>query len=127
MENIFYTASGLFLLFFIIAAVIVGGVFIFVGGRLIKMIIQRISEKRYNDKQPVSTKDAKISSKRTIVTSGISGGTMHTFYFATFEFAENKERLEFRLPSKEYGVLAEGDLGKLTFQGTRYLQFQRIS
>ena len=25
----------------------------------------------------------------------------------------------------EYGLLAEGDRGKLTFQGTRYLGFER--
>lgn len=26
---------------------------------------------------------------------------------------------------QEYGMLIEGDHGKLTFQGTRYLEFQR--
>ena len=27
---------------------------------------------------------------------------------------------------KEYGMLVEGDIGKLTFQGTRYHGFERI-
>lgn len=27
---------------------------------------------------------------------------------------------------REYGMLAEGDIGKLTFQGTRYLSFERV-
>ncbi|MBS7238901.1 MAG: DUF2500 family protein, partial [Acetatifactor sp.] len=26
---------------------------------------------------------------------------------------------------EEYGMLAEGDCGKLSFQGTRYLSFER--
>ena len=28
-------------------------------------------------------------------------------------------------PGLEYGMLAEGDAGRLTFQGTRYLSFER--
>ena len=33
--------------------------------------------------------------------------------------------MEFAIRGTEYGLLAEGDRGKLTFQGTRYLGFQR--
>lgn len=53
-------------------------------------------------------------------------GTSHaqTTYFVTFEL-ENKQRLEFRLKSKDYGLLAEGDIGTLTYQGTRYKGFTR--
>ena len=32
---------------------------------------------------------------------------------------------EFLVSGTEYGMLAEGDSGELTFQGTRYLNFQR--
>ena len=38
---------------------------------------------------------------------------------------ENGERKEFHVSGKEYGLLAEGDSGKLTFQGTRYKGFER--
>ena len=38
---------------------------------------------------------------------------------------ESGDRMEFELRGNEYGLLAEGDLGKLTFQGTRYLSFER--
>nr|WP_330380884.1 DUF2500 family protein [Anaerobutyricum hallii] len=31
----------------------------------------------------------------------------------------------FSVYGKEYGMLAEGDEGKLTFQGSRYLGFER--
>ena len=34
-------------------------------------------------------------------------------------------RMEMNVRGSEYGMLAEGDVGKLTFQGTRYLNFER--
>ena len=51
---------------------------------------------------------------------------MHTFtsYYVTFQ-VESGDRMEFEISDMEYGMLAEGDSGELTFQGTRYLNFQR--
>ena len=53
---------------------------------------------------------------------------MHSYnyskYFVTFEF-ESGDRVEMPVDGSEYGLLVEGDTGKLTFQGTRYLGFQR--
>ena len=45
-------------------------------------------------------------------------------YFVTFEF-ESGDRLELPVDGSDYGLLVEGDTGKLSFQGTRYLGFQR--
>ena len=47
-----------------------------------------------------------------------------TYYHVTFE-VESGDRMEFTVSSREYGMLAERDQGKLTFQGTRYLGFER--
>ncbi|NMA03148.1 MAG: DUF2500 domain-containing protein, partial [Clostridiales bacterium] len=44
-------------------------------------------------------------------------------YYVTFQ-VESGDRMEFRVSGKEYGLLAEGDVGKLTFQGTRYHEFE---
>ena len=33
--------------------------------------------------------------------------------------------MELQLSGTEYGLLAEGDQGELSFQGTRYLGFER--
>ena len=41
-----------------------------------------------------------------------------------FEF-ESGDRLELMVDGSEYGLLAEGDCGMLSFQGTRYLGFVR--
>ena len=47
-----------------------------------------------------------------------------TYYYATFQ-VESGDRMEFSLTGPEYGMLLEGDSGKLSFQGTRYLGFER--
>ncbi|MCD8075135.1 MAG: DUF2500 domain-containing protein [Lachnospiraceae bacterium] len=50
--------------------------------------------------------------------------TTTTRYYATFQ-VESGDRMEFHVNRSEYGMLAEGDRGTLTFQGTRYLGFER--
>ena len=50
--------------------------------------------------------------------------THSTWYYATFQ-VESGDRMEFSVTGIEYGMLAEGDTGKLSFQGTRYLSFER--
>ena len=47
-----------------------------------------------------------------------------TSYYATFQF-DSGDRLELHVSGPDYGLLAEGDTGDLTFQGTRYLGFDR--
>ena len=55
-------------------------------------------------------------------------GTPHaihsTSYYVTFE-VESGDRIELEVNGLEYGMLVEGDCGKLSFQGTRYLGFER--
>ena len=83
-----------------------------------------------NNNSPRLTVDASVVSKRqnTDVHHHNNNGTMHTSssttYYATFQF-DSGDRLELCVSGGEYGLLAEGDVGKLTFQGTRYLGFDR--
>lgn len=51
-------------------------------------------------------------------------GALHTSYYVTFE-VDSGDRMELQLHADEYGMLAEGDVGTLQFQGTRFLDFQR--
>ena len=55
---------------------------------------------------------------------GDSNAYADTRYFVTFQ-TENGERTELAVEGREYGMLAEGDSGQLTFQGTRYMGFER--
>ena len=59
--------------------------------------------------------------------SGTHGyhSTSSTSYYVTFQVASG-DRMELPVTGSEYGMLAEGDIGKLTFQGTRYLSFERV-
>ena len=93
--------------------------------------VRGIGEWHKNNNSPRLTVPAKVVSKRTSVSHGhhhSASGHMHTTgstrYYATFE-VESGDRMELALSGSEYGMLAEGDTGKLTFQGTRYLSFER--
>ena len=46
------------------------------------------------------------------------------FFYVTFE-VESGDRMELSVVGSEFGLLVEGDKGRLTFQGTRYLGFER--
>ena len=105
-------------------------VFLLVFGMIIFSIIRGIGEWSSNNKQPILTVDAFIVTKRTNVSRHNHNHDNHmhtstsTTYYITFQ-VESGDRMEFHVPAKEYGMLAENDRGKLTFQGTRYHSFER--
>lgn len=110
---------------------IFGLVFVLVIGGILFAIVKGIGTWARNNEQPVQSLLARLVSKRTD-TSG--GGMMNdtnnmssrvtTWYYVTFEM-DGGERKEFGVGGQEYGLLAEGDRGMLTFQGTRYKDFAR--
>ncbi len=99
-------------------------------------IIKGITQWSKNNQSPRLMVDAVLVSKRTNVShhhhhnsNPNDGMGMHsstsTSYYLTFQF-ESGDRMEFHVSGQEYGLLAEGDRGKLTFQGTRYQGFTRL-
>lgn len=124
--NGFDMGFGLFETMFFLVFFIILGVFI-VG------VIKSISQWSYNNKQPILDVQCRVITKRTNVTrtSGHNdanghyhAGTTSTTYYITFEF-ESKDRMEFMVSGREYGSIIENDCGKLKFQGTRFLEFNR--
>ena len=109
---------------FSIMQVIMLLVFVLVLGSIIVTLIRGVGEWNKNNQSPKLTVPATVVAKRSDVHRGIE--TMHTFtsYYVTFQ-VESGDRMEFEISDTEYGMLAEGDSGELTFQGTRYLNFQR--
>lgn len=94
-------------------------------------LVKGVREWNKNNHSPRLTVPATVVTKRTDVTRRRSGGTnghhhyhTSTNYYVTFE-VESGDRMELHLSGPEYGLLVEGDLGKLSFQGTRYLGFER--
>lgn len=115
---------GLFSIMFIL-------VFIMVIGTFIMTAVTGISRWNKNNNSPRLTVDATVIAKRGNTTRhhhhGAGGHMHHSYsntYYATFQF-ESGDRLELQMTGPEFGLIIEGDRGKLTFQGTRYLGFDR--
>ncbi len=109
---------------FSIMRIMVPVIFVLVFGIIIVTMVRGVGEWNKNNQSPKLTVPATVVAKRSDVHRGIE--TMHTFtsYYVTFQ-VESGDRMEFEASDMEYGMLAEGDRGMLTFQGTRYLSFQR--
>lgn len=95
------------------------------------IIVKGISEWSSNNKQPILDVHSKVVSKRLNVSTSVghtdSNGMHHsghtsTSYYVTFE-VESGDRMEFKVGSNDYGMIAEGDEGTLKFQGSRFLGF----
>ena len=103
--------------------------FALIFGLILFTIFRNIARERKNDKSPLLTVDATVVAKRTHVashrrSSGVNHYSASTTYYATFQ-VESGDRMELHVAGHEFGMLIEGDRGNLTFQGTRYLGFER--
>ncbi len=125
--------DGFGFMFNILPAIVSLG-FIIVLGMIIIIAVKGVSEWSRNNNSPVLTVSAKVVAKRAAVShhthhNGDNMSMHHasssTDYYITFE-VESGDRMELRAPDREYGMIAEGDSGKLTFQGTRYRGFERV-
>lgn len=99
-----------FLVFFLALAII------------LVQLIRGIAQWGRNNASPRLTVDATVVSKREQVWH--SQHNHGTAYYATFQ-VESGDRMELPLQGIDYGQIAEGDRGRLTFQGTRFLAFER--
>ena len=117
----FLFGGGFQILFFLIFALVIG--------LFIVTAVRGIRQWHRNNNSPRLTVDAAVAAKRTEVSHHHhhgAGNTHHTstWYYVTFQ-VESGDRMELPVSGREYGLLAEGDRGRLTFQGTRYLGFAR--
>ena len=105
--------------------------FILVFGIFIVTIVRNITQWNKNNNSPRLTVPAAVVSKRSHTSHHHhnTGGHHHTHhstsYYVTFQ-VDSGDRMELHMSGQEYGLLVEGDKGSLTFQGTRYLGFERI-
>ena len=128
--------KGMFFGFDTIFNVLFPLMFLLVFGVILFTIIGNISTWNKNNHSPRLTVPATVVAKRTSVfhhhqgNAGDASGshgymtTTDTSYYVTFQ-VESGDRMELSVNGSEYGMLAEGDEGKLSFQGTRYLGFER--
>lgn len=88
------------------------------------MAVSGIRTWNRNNHSPRLSVSATIVSKRTDISHHQTDGLSSTRYYATFQVASG-DRMELSVSGPEYGMLAEGDTGELSFQGTRFLSFER--
>ena len=110
-EIMFFFAFGLFLAVFII------------------MLLKGVGQWNKNNHSPRLTVPVTVVAKRTNVDHHHRAGEHHhmsasTTYYVTFQ-VESGDRMELHLSGSQYGLIVEGDRGLLTFQGTRFLNFER--
>ena len=126
MERVMYGFDRTFDTF----ASVFGIVFIIVIGIFVVTAVRGISGWHKNNNSPRLTVAAAVVAKRMDVTyynhtnEGMRHGTSSTWYYVTFQVLSG-DRMELPVSGAEYGMLAEGDVGELTFQGTRYVSFVR--
>lgn len=111
-------------------------VFLLALGTILFTLVGNLRTWNKNNHSPRLTVQAAVVTKRTQVSrhrnanagdaTGAHGYTTSsvTTYYVTFQ-VESGDRMELQVDGAEYGMLVEGDTGKLSFQGTRYLSFQR--
>ena len=121
----FFMSGGFEIMFFLMFSLVIG--------MFILTAIRGISQWNKNNHSPRLTVEATVVAKREEVTHhqpNTGNHTMHlstsTWYYVTFQ-VESGDRMELGVGGYEYGMLVEGDLGRLTFQGTRYISFERSS
>ncbi|MEA3318660.1 MAG: DUF2500 domain-containing protein [Bacillota bacterium] len=123
-----YMGGGDFM--FQIGPIFIGIVFVLIIGVILVSVFQGIDQWHKNEQSPRLSVPAIVTSKRIDVTKRSNmnnhhhSSSVHTSYYVTFEF-ESGDRSEFHVSGKEYGLLSEDDKGVLSFQGTRYLGFER--
>ena len=124
MSDSFFSGDGFISIFFLLFIV----AFVAILGMILVTFVRELSQRNKNNHSPRLTVEAAVVAKRQSFSSRRSGGEMHTTstrYFATFQ-VESGDRMELQMSGQDYGMLVEGDRGRLTFQGTRYLDFQRM-
>ena len=107
-------------------------IFAFVISVFVVAAVKGIGEWNNNNHSPRLTVPAIVVAKRTNVSrhhqhhgsNHVGLTSTSTTYYVTFQFASG-DRTEMHISGQEYGMLVEGDRGDLTFQGTRYLGFER--
>ena len=92
-------------------------------------LVKGLSQWNKNNHAPRLTVPVVVVSKRTNVSRHRHAGENHmsstsTSYYVTFQ-VESGDRMELHLSGSQYGLIVEGDRGLLTFQGTRFLNFER--
>jgi len=103
-------------------------IFFIVTWTFIIVFIKVVTKWSINNKQPILDVECTVISKKletkTSINSSKSNKTL-TNYYITFELKSTKI-IELKVNKREYCMIKENDKGRLTFQCTKFLGFQRV-
>ncbi len=105
-------------------------VFVLVIGVFAVTIFRGLRTWHRNNNSPRLTVPARVVGKREEVHRRHHHHDAHVYhhystnYYITFE-VDSGDRMELQVQGQDSGLLVEGDAGMLTFQGTRFLGFER--
>lgn len=75
---------------------------------------------------PKLTMVATVASKKTIrVTHNNNGCIIVNYIYQVGFLVENGETVIMSVPQSDYNLMRQGDVGRLTAKGTRYVAFER--
>lgn len=111
---------------FTFVPIFIGGVAIIIFGGIIFIAMKSIGTWNSNNNSPKLTAPAEVVTKRTKTSGGSGDSSASTWYYATFQ-VDSGDRMELAVNGSQYGMLADGDVGMLTFQGTRFSGFERVN
>lgn len=77
------------------------------------------AENKKNEGKPIETKAVKVVTKRNIMNNNPNVGS-----FVLFEF-DDGSRQELSINANTSSTIAENDTGMLTYQGTKFIKFER--
>lgn len=89
------------------------------------ILFRSLKQWNKNNHSPRLSVEATVVGRRGHRSGGGHNNMAHTSYYITFQ-VESGDRMELQIPASEYGYIVEGDRGKLTFQGTRFIGFERM-
>ena len=92
----------------------------------IYMLCKNIARWHKNNNSPCITVIAEVVSKRRStdwVFAGNGAMIANTYCYVTFR-TKDTNAVELHVKAKIYKKLSEGDTGRLTFQGTRFISFE---
>ena len=93
-------------------------------GIFIVILFRSLKQWNKNNHSPRLTVEVTVVGRRNHRSGGGHNHSAHASYYITFQ-VESGDRMEFHVSGQEYGLLIEGDRGNVSFQGTRYLGFER--
>lgn len=93
-------------------------------GFIVYTIAQSLKIWITNNASPLLSRAAVAVTKRTEVWGGRGHSRTSTSYYVTFEFQDGR-RMELEMKGRDYGRIAEGDQGELSYQGSRFKGFVR--